>query len=121
MRAGGVFVTTRTTVQRANFREIPRIIEVGLAADVNALSFLAVDVSNEFAFGNRFNAPAHVHAEDDDQHMHLPVLNGAMQAAESNALTPDEVDERTPEQNAAVAKYYRGIAPLLDDIFSSPA
>ncbi|MFN8373230.1 MAG: radical SAM protein [Anaerolineae bacterium] len=54
VRAGGIPVTTRTTVQRANFREIPQIIEAGLAAGVNALSFLAVDVSNEFAFGNRF-------------------------------------------------------------------
>lgn len=52
-RAGGLPVTTRTTVQRLNFREIPDIIEVGLTADVGSISFLTVDVSNPFAFGDR--------------------------------------------------------------------
>jgi MoaA/NifB/PqqE/SkfB family radical SAM enzyme len=40
-------------VQKANFREIPQIIEVALAHDINTISFLAVDVSNPFAFGDR--------------------------------------------------------------------
>lgn len=56
VRAGGLPVTTRTTVQRANYREIPQIIEVALAADVNHISFLTVDVSNPLAFGNRFES-----------------------------------------------------------------
>jgi MoaA/NifB/PqqE/SkfB family radical SAM enzyme len=46
-------VTTRTTVQRANYHEIPQIIEVGLANDVNTISFLAADVSSDEAFGER--------------------------------------------------------------------
>ena len=54
VRAGGLPVTTRTTVQRANYHEIPRIIEVAKAADVNVISFLSVDVSSEIAFGPRF-------------------------------------------------------------------
>jgi Fe-coproporphyrin III synthase len=53
IRAGGIPVTTRTTVQRANFHEIPQIIDVALKHDVNTISFLAVDVSNPFAFGDR--------------------------------------------------------------------
>jgi Fe-coproporphyrin III synthase len=53
IRAGGIPVTIRTTVQQANFREIPQIIDVALAHDVNTISFLAVDVSNPFAFGDR--------------------------------------------------------------------
>ena len=53
VRAGGLPVTTRTTVQRANFREIPQIIDAAKAADVNTISFLTVDVSNAFAFGSR--------------------------------------------------------------------
>jgi MoaA/NifB/PqqE/SkfB family radical SAM enzyme len=56
LRAGGMPVSTRTTVQRANFREIPQIIEAARAADVNRVSFLTVDVSNEYAFGPRFTA-----------------------------------------------------------------
>ncbi len=54
VRAGGIPVTTRTTVQRANFREIPQIIAAAKAADVDTISFLTVDVSNPFAFGSRF-------------------------------------------------------------------
>lgn len=53
-RAGGLPVTTRTTIQRANYREIPQIIEAAKAVDVNHISFLTVDVSSEYAFGPRF-------------------------------------------------------------------
>jgi MoaA/NifB/PqqE/SkfB family radical SAM enzyme len=53
IRGGEIPVTTRTTVQQANFKEMPQIIDVALAHDVNTISFLAVDVSNPFAFGDR--------------------------------------------------------------------
>ncbi len=53
VRAGGLPVTTRTTLQRANYTELPQIIEVAKAVDVNTISFLTVDVSNPFAFGTR--------------------------------------------------------------------
>ncbi|MGQ9888864.1 MAG: radical SAM/SPASM domain-containing protein [Aggregatilineales bacterium] len=56
VRNGGLPVITRTTVQRANYRELPQIIEAALAADVNRISFLAVDVSSQHAFGPRFLA-----------------------------------------------------------------
>lgn len=51
--AAAVPVTTRTTVQRLNFRELPQIIDVALGVGVRAVSFLAVDVSNDQAFGPR--------------------------------------------------------------------
>ena len=50
----GLHVTTRTTIQRENFREMPQIIESALSAGADSVSFLAVDVSNPFAFGERF-------------------------------------------------------------------
>lgn len=56
VRAGGIPVTTRTTLQRANYHEMPQIIEIAKSIDVNHISFLTVDVSNEFAFGPRFQA-----------------------------------------------------------------
>ncbi len=56
VREGGLPVITRTTVQRANYRELPQIIEVARAADVNRISFLPVDVSSQEAFGPRFAA-----------------------------------------------------------------
>ncbi|NWF68236.1 MAG: radical SAM protein [Chloroflexi bacterium] len=87
VRAAGLPVTTRTTVQRANFREIPQIIDAGLAADVSALSFLAVDVSSEFAFGQRPGAGEQ--AANQTQRLDIPIVNNGA----SQMLTPGEVDE----------------------------
>ena len=53
IKAGNIPVTTRTTVQQANFREIPHIIDLGIQHQVDTISFLAIDVSNPFAFGDR--------------------------------------------------------------------
>jgi MoaA/NifB/PqqE/SkfB family radical SAM enzyme len=47
----GIAVTTRTTIQRSNFREIPQIIELVRRLDVKTISFLPIDVANESAFG----------------------------------------------------------------------
>jgi Fe-coproporphyrin III synthase len=52
----GVPITTRTTVQRANFREMPDIVNVAKASGVTKVSFLTVDVSNIVAFGPRFDS-----------------------------------------------------------------
>ena len=51
----GIGVTTRTTVQRANFREMPLIVDVAKEAGARKVSFLAVDISNMVAFGPRFD------------------------------------------------------------------
>jgi MoaA/NifB/PqqE/SkfB family radical SAM enzyme len=48
--APGVPVTARTTLHRANFRELPRIIEHAKAIGVDGISFLAADTSST-AFG----------------------------------------------------------------------
>jgi MoaA/NifB/PqqE/SkfB family radical SAM enzyme len=52
-RSAGVHVSTRTTVQNMNFREIPGIIRASIDADVNVISFLPVDMSSSVAFGDR--------------------------------------------------------------------
>lgn len=52
-KAAGVRVTTRTTVQRLNYREIPQIADVALSAGAAMVSYLAVDTTNPFAFGDR--------------------------------------------------------------------
>lgn len=53
VRQADIPVTTRTTVQQMNFREMPQLIDVALEHDVNSISFLAMDLSNPFAFGER--------------------------------------------------------------------
>jgi MoaA/NifB/PqqE/SkfB family radical SAM enzyme len=77
VRAGGLPVITRTTLQRRNYREIPQIITAAKAAGATRVSFLAVDVSSTFAFGPRFTADAS-----------LPLNDTA-----SAALTPEDVGE----------------------------
>jgi MoaA/NifB/PqqE/SkfB family radical SAM enzyme len=75
--AAGIPITTRTTVQRANFREMPLIVDVAKAAGAGRISFLAVDVSNQEAFGPRFQA-------DSSLPIHAPP---------SPALLPDDMPE----------------------------
>lgn len=76
----GVPITTRTTVQRQNFRELPAIIDAAKAAGVGKVSFLGVDVSNHEAFGPRF-----------DQADTLPLL--PVHQPPSPALTTDDLPE----------------------------
>ena len=53
VRAAGLPVTTRSTIQHLNYHEMPQMIDAALAADVTTISFLAVDVANDLAFGER--------------------------------------------------------------------
>lgn len=50
----GLPVITRTTIQRANFREMRLIVRAAKSAGVNKVSFLAADVASSDAFGPRF-------------------------------------------------------------------
>jgi MoaA/NifB/PqqE/SkfB family radical SAM enzyme len=88
VRAHGIPVSTRTTLQHANFREVPQIIEAAKSADVNRVSFLTVDVSNQYAFGPRFVA---------DPALELVASMGPGAPPEhgpaATALTPDDVSE----------------------------
>ncbi|PJF34008.1 MAG: hypothetical protein CUN57_00660 [Phototrophicales bacterium] len=73
-KAQGLAVTTRTTIQKENFREMPQVIRSALDAGADSVSFLAVDVSNPFAFGDRF----------DDV---IPIMDA------TQALSPDDINE----------------------------
>jgi len=48
--ARGAAVGLRVTLQRANYRELPRFVTLARELGVNQVSFLAVDVSNPHAF-----------------------------------------------------------------------
>jgi radical SAM protein with 4Fe4S-binding SPASM domain len=73
-QARGLPVATRTTVQRANFREIPQIIAAAKASGASRISFLTVDVSSIHAFGPRFES-------------------GSDHQMTTAALTPDDITE----------------------------
>ena len=54
--AAGVPVGVRVTLQRANYRELPRFITLARELGAAQVSFLAVDVSNPHAFARRDGA-----------------------------------------------------------------
>jgi Fe-coproporphyrin III synthase len=76
--AAGIPVTTRTTLQRNNFREMAAIVDVAKSAGVHRVSFLAVDVSSVEAFGPRYTAESG-----------LPIIH----TPKSPTLTTDELPE----------------------------
>lgn len=52
--AAEIPVSTRTTLMRANFRQMPQIVDAALGTGARQVSFLAVDTVNPYAFGPRF-------------------------------------------------------------------
>ncbi len=120
VRAGGLPVTTRTTVQRANYHELPQIIEVALAADVNLISFLTVDVSNPFAFGPRFESdftlmphqpPAEALTPDDINE--LESILDTVETRFASAFADGKMAE-PPEKLRRMVTYFRAIAGQSD-------
>ncbi len=109
--ANGIRLTTRTTIMRANFHQMPQIIDVALAHGAQSVRFLAVDTVNPYAFGprtpnsstNGFGALA----EDD-----LPALATILDKLEqshANYFANDRIAE-------SPAKLHR----ILYDFFAAP-
>lgn len=78
--SAGVPLSTRTTLMRVNFRQIGQIVDVALANGAKRVSFLAVDTTNEFAFGPRFG-----------QEQIIPLYN--TDPSPFGGLTPDDLPE----------------------------
>lgn len=119
VRAGDLPVTTRTTVQRANYAEIPQIIEVTKAADVNAISFLTVDVSNPHAFGSRLipveqQLPPTALLPDDV--LHLEGLLAEIEVRFAEDFASHRIAE-SPEKLRQMIAYFRA---LYDETARSP-
>jgi Fe-coproporphyrin III synthase len=62
----GVAVAVRVTVQRANFRQLPALVELARQLGARQISFLAVDVANPHAFGRAENFGRGLALERDD-------------------------------------------------------
>jgi len=62
----GAAVSVRVTVQRTNYRELARFVELAHTLDAQQISFLAVDVANPHAFARRddFRADLALRPED---------------------------------------------------------
>ncbi|MFI4868099.1 MAG: radical SAM protein [Steroidobacterales bacterium] len=62
----GARISLRVTLQRANYRELPRFVELARQTGVHRISFLAVDVANPHAFGrtDAFSSDLALHPQD---------------------------------------------------------
>jgi Fe-coproporphyrin III synthase len=79
----GAPVGVRVTVQRANYRELPRFIDLARELGARQVSFLAVDVANPHAFGRRDDFAADLALSRED----LPVLAEVLDGLERSHAT----------------------------------
>jgi MoaA/NifB/PqqE/SkfB family radical SAM enzyme len=79
--AAGAAVTVRVTLQRANYRELPRFVALARGLGAVQVSFLAVDVGNAHAFARSGPVHAGLALEAED----LPVLGALIAALERDA------------------------------------
>jgi Fe-coproporphyrin III synthase len=122
-------VTARATIHRANFRELPRLIDHAKMLGIDGISFLAADLSST-AFGRGFDDPSarRPGSEPGASELRRPFDPGRF----SNlALSPDEASEfadivertiavyraelesgfvaETPERLRRLPRYYRAL------------
>jgi Fe-coproporphyrin III synthase len=76
--AAGAPLGVRVTVQRANYRQLPRFIELARELGAQQTSFVAVDVANPHAFARRDDFAADLALERAD----LPVLGQLLERLE---------------------------------------
>lgn len=71
----GASVSVRVTVQRANYRELPCLVELARRMGAQQVSFLAADVSNPHVFGRKNGSGSDVGLRPDDLPRLEQVLN----------------------------------------------
>jgi Fe-coproporphyrin III synthase len=76
--AQGVAPSLRVTVQRANYRQLPRFVTLAKELDARRISFLAVDIANPHAFGRTDDFSGELALQPED----LPVFDEVLRAME---------------------------------------
>jgi Fe-coproporphyrin III synthase len=111
--APDVPVTGRATLHRANFRELPRIIDHAKAIGLDAISFLPADVSSH-AFGRDTTPDAHALALAADEVVEFTEIIERTIAAYAGDFASGFVAE-SPDKLRRMPQYYaalRGDAPF---------
>lgn len=118
----GMRVSTRTTVQRENFREIPQIIRAALDVGADAVSFLAVDVSNPYAFGDRFSDAIPLtdttQALNRDEIAELAQIIDQLEIDFATEFELGKIAESPTKLRRILVQYFRAL--LGDDSFARP-
>lgn len=111
IRASGLPVTTRTTLQRANYAEMPAIIDAAKHAYASRISFLPVDVSSQSAFGPRFDQPGPRHNPEltlDDIVYFERILQEVFQTYAADFETGRIAE--SPDKLLRLLDYFRAVA-----------
>lgn len=109
----GARVTVRVTLQRGNFRQLPRFVDLARTLGVAQISFLAVDVANTHAFSRHegYAADLALHAED------LPELERLLDELErdhAEAFRTRLIAESADKLRRSILQYFtavRGLGP----------
>lgn len=97
----GAVVSVRVTVQRANYRELPRFVELARSLGVREISFLAADVSNPHVFGRKDGNGSDIGLRAED----LPYLD--------QVLTGMELDQAAEFRSGFIAESPRKLRRIL--------
>jgi MoaA/NifB/PqqE/SkfB family radical SAM enzyme len=103
----GVPVTIRVTLQRANYRELPRFVELAHELGAQQISFLGADVSNSHAFARQENFSAGIALDRAD----LPVLEGLideMQVRQAHHFSSGFIAE-SPDKLRRIRQYFAAL------------
>ena len=105
--AAGALVGLRVTLQRANYRELPRFVTLARELGVHQVSFLAVDVANPHAFA-RQEAFSHELALAVDD---IPVFDTLIAALERDYATEfrEKFIAESPAKLRRLREYFAGV------------
>lgn len=113
IKSAGIPVTTRTTVQKLNFREILQIVDVGLQHNIDNISFLAVDISNPFAFGIRDTEASSgaLSLSDIDE---LEKIISTMEITHADAFENKQITESPQKLHRILVQYFRNLQSVAE-------
>jgi MoaA/NifB/PqqE/SkfB family radical SAM enzyme len=119
----GVPVTLRVTVQRANYRELPALVDLAHRLGVARISFLAADLGNTTAFGREGLADRSLAmALDDADLRRFAAVLDALAISHAGDFATGFIAEN-PVKLRRLLQYYRalrGRAPLPPTLCNAP-
>ncbi len=102
-------ITARATLQRANFRELPRLIDHAAALSLDGISFLPADISSTGAFGRDERPSPETLAPNGDEIRDLEAVVERTLVTHADAFASGFVAE-SPGKLRRIAQYYRALA-----------
>lgn len=123
VHAQGLPVTIRTTVQRANYHEIATIVRIAQQHAVETVSFLAVDVANPFAFGDRTDRQLSDDALDRTEIETLSRIIDAMEHEFADLFASGRIAESPTKLRRILVQYFlslQGEAPPTRPACNAP-